>query len=246
MNKKILISLSVIAAVAALAIGGTIAYFSDVETSTGNTFTAGELDLIVDIDGVPYNPLNGRPFFELDDMKPGDSGEETISLTVEDNPACGFVDINITTDLDNSCNEPEETDEPSCKLDNVGELNDTIVWAIWLDMGRGPIPDFPTCEHVYPGDNKYNPECGDVPLTEGTLTGNESWSIGELDDTTKYYGVAYCFGTWNSMTCDGSQLDNESQSDSFTGDIIFRAEQKRNQDFGSRVGVCPPVGEYRD
>ena len=45
MNKRILISLSVIGAVAAFAIGGTIAYFSDVETSTGNTFSAGTLDL---------------------------------------------------------------------------------------------------------------------------------------------------------------------------------------------------------
>jgi len=44
MNPKILISLSVIGAVAAMAIGGTIAYFSDVETSTGNTFTAGSLE----------------------------------------------------------------------------------------------------------------------------------------------------------------------------------------------------------
>ena len=45
MNKRILISLSVIGAVGAIVIGGTIAYFSDVETSTGNTFSVGTLDL---------------------------------------------------------------------------------------------------------------------------------------------------------------------------------------------------------
>lgn len=81
MNKKIIISLSVIGAVAAIAIGGTIAYFSDVETSTGNTFTAGRLDLLVDIDGVIQNPLNG-PIFNLPDLKPGDLGEKTLSLVV--------------------------------------------------------------------------------------------------------------------------------------------------------------------
>lgn len=43
--RKILVSLSIIAVVGAIAIGGTIAYFSDVETSTGNTFSAGTLDL---------------------------------------------------------------------------------------------------------------------------------------------------------------------------------------------------------
>src|SRR3989344_4407174 len=48
MNKKILISLSVIGVVAAIAVGGTVAYFSDTETSTGNTFTAGAIDLTVD------------------------------------------------------------------------------------------------------------------------------------------------------------------------------------------------------
>lgn len=62
MNKKILISLSVIGAVAAIAVGGTIAYFSDTETSTGNTFTAGELDLKFQVDGAPgqWTDVNGN------------------------------------------------------------------------------------------------------------------------------------------------------------------------------------------
>src|SRR3990172_12943824 len=46
--KKIIISLSVIAAVAVVAVYATTSYFSDEETLTGNTFTAGELDLKVD------------------------------------------------------------------------------------------------------------------------------------------------------------------------------------------------------
>ena len=48
MNKKLIISLSIIGAVAAVAIGATVAYFNDVETSTGNIFTAGTMDLKVD------------------------------------------------------------------------------------------------------------------------------------------------------------------------------------------------------
>lgn len=46
--KKIIISLSVIGAVAAIVIGATGAFFSDTETSSGNVFTAGTLDLKVD------------------------------------------------------------------------------------------------------------------------------------------------------------------------------------------------------
>ena len=45
MNKKLIISLSVIGVIAAIAISGTIAYFSDTETSVGNRFVAGKLNL---------------------------------------------------------------------------------------------------------------------------------------------------------------------------------------------------------
>jgi predicted ribosomally synthesized peptide with SipW-like signal peptide len=57
MNKRLIISLSVIGVVAAVAIGGTIAYFNDTETSTGNIFTAGSLDLKVDHVWQTYNDV---------------------------------------------------------------------------------------------------------------------------------------------------------------------------------------------
>lgn len=55
MKKQVLISLSVIAAVAAVAMGGTMALFSDTETSNGNIFTAGAIDLQVDHTKQTYN-----------------------------------------------------------------------------------------------------------------------------------------------------------------------------------------------
>ena len=45
--KKILLSVLTIALVAVVAAGATQALFSDTEESTGNTFTAGTLDLKV-------------------------------------------------------------------------------------------------------------------------------------------------------------------------------------------------------
>jgi len=239
MNKKILVSLSVIAAIAALAIGGTIAYFSDVETSTGNTFTAGELDLIVDINGVDQNPLVSK-LFDLDDMKPGDKGEKTLSLKVADNPACGFVDISIYDDLDNNCTEPEAADEGAgCPLAG-GELNDAINWMIWLD--QGVTPGFQGPQDLSECDNDYIAQF-EPSLTSGTLTGNESYAIGELPiaPDKACYGVAYCFGTWNAGVCDGSLVNNVSQSDSFKGDLTITAKQKRNQyDGGCPVGDITP------
>jgi len=46
--KKIIISLSLIGAVAAIAVGTSLALFSDTETSTGNILVAGSMDLKVD------------------------------------------------------------------------------------------------------------------------------------------------------------------------------------------------------
>ncbi|MDO8471145.1 MAG: TasA family protein [bacterium] len=53
--KKIILSAGMIAVVGALAIGGTIAFYNDTETSTGNIFTAGSIDLKVDHTRASYN-----------------------------------------------------------------------------------------------------------------------------------------------------------------------------------------------
>ena len=44
-KKKIISSLAIIAFVVAIAIGATVAYFRDTETSTGNKFVAGKINL---------------------------------------------------------------------------------------------------------------------------------------------------------------------------------------------------------
>lgn len=236
MNKRILVSLSVIGAVAAIAIGGTIAYFSDTETSTGNTFTAGELDLRFQVDGeaAGFADVNGEPLFEstdlnlLGDMKPGDKGERTVRLWVDSNPACGKLSVTVTEDKDNTCNEPELKDEPACTAEGYGELNDAVNFAVWED----------DCDNILELDENES------ILVSGPLSGTKAYSIGELPTgvgDAQCYGVAYCFGTWNADgTCDGSAVNNASQSDSFKADIVIDALQKRNQfDNG-----CPDAGDF--
>jgi len=74
MNKKILISLSVIGAVAAIVVGGTWAYFTDTDSSTGNTFTTGNMEIFADENGI-YGDIgtgNGLPF-NVSNMSPGNS-----------------------------------------------------------------------------------------------------------------------------------------------------------------------------
>jgi spore coat-associated protein N len=65
--KRILISFMTIAVVSALIGGGVYAYFSDTETSAGNTFTAGTLDLQVDGE----NPWTSTAITSADNMEPG-------------------------------------------------------------------------------------------------------------------------------------------------------------------------------
>ncbi|MEX0931760.1 MAG: SipW-dependent-type signal peptide-containing protein [Candidatus Paceibacterota bacterium] len=56
--KKIILSLGTLVTVAALAVGGTIAFYNDSETSTGNIFVAGAVDLKVDHLKQSYNGMD--------------------------------------------------------------------------------------------------------------------------------------------------------------------------------------------
>lgn len=102
MNKKILISLSVIGAVAAIAIGGTVAYFSDTETSTGNTFSTGVID--INIDG--QNPWTGS--WNIEDMKPCETGYITFNIQNPGlNPVNIWKTVKVTGTIDKPISEPE-------------------------------------------------------------------------------------------------------------------------------------------
>ena len=108
--KNTLIRLALIGGLATAVVAATGAFFSDTETSAGNTLVAGAIDLKVD-NTCYYNgqactngfwggvEANGACsctweskdldendlFFDLTDIKPGDWEEDTISLTVQDN-----------------------------------------------------------------------------------------------------------------------------------------------------------------
>jgi predicted ribosomally synthesized peptide with SipW-like signal peptide len=87
MNKKILVSVMVIGLVAALAGAGLHAIFNDTETSTGNTFTAGTLNISLGTTSrsTGYN-----------NMKPGDT--VTFTIIVNSDGSLPLV-YTITTSL---------------------------------------------------------------------------------------------------------------------------------------------------
>ena len=80
-SARILLPVATITAAITIIVGASFAFFSDSETSTGNNFTAGRLDL--KIDGGDDTPQ--IVFFQ--DLKPGDNYIEEKDLFVDFNPA---------------------------------------------------------------------------------------------------------------------------------------------------------------
>src|SRR3990167_5026666 len=171
--KKILLSLSVVAAVAAVVLGATTAFYNDEETSSGNVLAAGAIDLSVDnhsfYNGVlsekttwrvdddldPETNPGGLPrlFFNFTDLKPGDWGEDTISLHVKDNDSWLCADVTLTSNDDVTCTEPEQDAEVGqCQEPGVGlgDLAQDINFLWWaddgdnvLEEGERPLPGGP-------------------------------------------------------------------------------------------------------
>ena len=122
MSKKIVASI-VVVGIQALAIGwGTYSYFSDTETSSGNTFSAGTLDLKVNGQDGPL-PI----YFNVGDVKPGDSGSVNILLS-NTGSLSGEAILTFTNIVDS----PGTTPEPEI-LPDMGELSENLCITIYVD-----------------------------------------------------------------------------------------------------------------
>jgi len=129
MSTKIIASLIAIAAVAAVAGGATVAYFSDVESVKGNTFAAGTLDLTVD--------ETANVTADFTNIKPGDSG--TYEWTVVNaGSEKGYLDVEgiVKTDNENGCGSNSEklVDADCDAITPTGELTSKIDVDIFVDV----------------------------------------------------------------------------------------------------------------
>ncbi len=121
-SKGVAISLSVLILAAAVA-GINWAKFQDVETSEGNTLSAGTLDLEKTKD-VP---------FSVSDLKPGDNGDRTITVTNS-----GSIDgvlkvtsVEIKENNENTCGDPEIENGDTCNQQNDnGDLPEYLIITI--------------------------------------------------------------------------------------------------------------------
>jgi len=158
----------------------------------------------------------GDTFWNFSDAKPGDYGSNTISLHVFDNDAQGCIFID-TTDDENGLIDPEEEDGDN--TENIGELSQFIKFFAWVDDG----------------DNVW--ENGEEILAENVTFENGSFMISDLNPGSEaLVGLEWCFGDMtidannNTIECDGSSVDNTSQTDIMNADLVFYIEQMRNNE----------------
>ena len=173
--------------------------------------------------------LNSERFFDFTDIKPGDNGRNGISLHVYDNPAYACLIAHDGEDDENTVFETEGDDD-----DTAGELQDYITVFTWVDEDQ---------------DGLYDPS--DEAALDTTTLG-ELGSIAALDSnndsflsptTTEYIGLAWCAGTIDvddstgDISCDGSTMLDDAQSDRFTASLTAFAEQIRHNDTFSCANV---------
>jgi len=75
---------------------------------------------------------DGIPMFTLEDIKPGDSGEVTVSIHICDNPGYLRMVGELTENAENGQNEAELGTEGE-ETDGIGELADAVEVCVWYD-----------------------------------------------------------------------------------------------------------------
>lgn len=218
---------------------------------------------------VPGTPCNtsfpeadldkGFVFFNFNDVKPDDEGEDTISIHVQ-NDAWACMDLTLTSNDDNTSTEPELEVDVADVDGNAwdGELAQNLNFFWWADDG----------------DNVY--EVGEQDLSGGvkslynlaTSTGsfsvvladsqNNAWGLPDGTplpaNETVYIAKAWCLGTLTldpvlagqgqnpsidpGVNCDGTTLNNLTQTDGVELNVMFSAVQARNN---AQFLCNPPV-----
>lgn len=153
-----------------LLVGSQCHYYNYDPQSPGaiaNGDLAGYVDVGCADKGLPFgtwkeSDLNCRnKFFNFSDIKPGDRGEDTISLKVSNDDGCGQMIFKSIKDSGNVCNEPEvQANDPDCRnktpgsREMKGELGAAMKFSLWLDQGR--TPGFQGKNDQGEGDNVFN------------------------------------------------------------------------------------------
>lgn len=204
-QKRILLFALVLVLLVSIIGVGTFAYFSDTETSTGNSFTAGTLDLSVD----NQNPLVLH--MTRSNLKPNapwshSYGGQWILKNVGSLPGKFWVEIKNVKNLENGVIEPEVESGDTTGGPLEGELGG-LMYAKW-------------------GENHY----GIYSPAKG-WTGNIVYNPLNSIEGVKINGVVLnpndLFSAYLDLEFDthAGLIDNTAQGDGIEFDVVFHFEQ---------------------
>lgn len=236
MKKYPLIASMMVIMVASIFAGaGTMAWYSDTETSIGNVFTADTLDLKILVGGKWYgdNAIESAPaFFTVTDAKPGDRGSAVVGLQVDQDAWAKIWEI-PTSNAENDRNERELEAGDTRTGKWGGELDEYLYATMWLDYNHDGVHD-PGEPYLYGdydvGTGKY------IPVADGRIADmfpdlEEGWPPdfdpkefcivpGYLEGGKKtYIGISWRVG---------KDAGNEIQGDSISFDVMFEVKQYEN------------------
>ena len=191
---------------------------------------AGTWDL-TDLDNQEFS----YTFFDYGDLKPGDSGENTISLHVYNNDAYMCATVDNVADLDNTQTEPE-ADVPDVDGLLSGELDSELNFFIWEDDG----------DNILEAEENILVDGANGEGIEGVYDLYTSLTGPLTGSSTAYLGVYWCYGdvtlVGTTLSCSGESVTNVSQTDSLKADITFYIEQARhNEEFTCVTPTTTPV-----
>ena len=232
--KALLISLVAVTLVGGLVGGGLFAYFSDTETSTGNTFTAGtiDIDLAGDIGMAVHGSIN-------EDFKPCQTGYLIFQIeNVGQNPADVWKLIKNIDDTGGILSEPEEREEEGVNYDGDGVADDPIddistqiKFDLWIDNDADPTDhDFDAGVDGIWG----TADDGDTLL----IHEDDGWTVATVANNYIYLGVLEPGETMNVVQSFHLSGDagNVYQGDECEFDEDYYAQQTVG-------GVSPPANE---
>jgi len=129
--KKILLSLFTVGVSGSILFAGTNAFFSDTETSSGNSFVAGAFDLLVNDENDPEAVVN------ITDLKPGDDYFIDKKLTIQ-NP--GYVWLHLKDYVSGQGTQTEPEDVEEAQDGEKWDLENYLTYDLSFKDGETLIP----------------------------------------------------------------------------------------------------------
>jgi spore coat-associated protein N len=156
------IAMLLVSATLAIALlgGGVYAYFSDTETSSGNQFSAGSLDLVLG--------GSGSSSMSFSDLAPGYTGVSTMQL---DNigSVAGTLSMSANTMVDSE----GSNWEPETNVAAPGDLSANVDIVVFVDLNTNGIYD--------PAEALWSGKLSTLPgnnIVCGPLSGTGSMNVG--------------------------------------------------------------------